>query len=84
MLRRKKHGEFHNYPEHRSIARRLLWRLGFDPLTVYERLAQVIHERDYYAELANEVQHRLRVETLKRQAREAETNPRPKATSEAR
>jgi hypothetical protein len=50
MLRRQQPGEWHNYPEHRrgldGAVRRLLWRLGFDPLTVYERLAQVRRERD--------------------------------------
>lgn len=52
MLRRQKPGEWHAYPEHRhglgGVVRRLLWRLGFDPLTVYERLAQVTHEREGY------------------------------------
>ena len=48
MLRRQHAGEFHAYPEHRTggggVLRRVLWRLGFDPLTVYERLAQVRQE----------------------------------------
>jgi hypothetical protein len=52
MLRRQKPGEFHNYPEHirglGGVVRRLLWRLGFDPLTVYERLAQIDVERRYW------------------------------------
>lgn len=59
MLRRQKPGEHHNYPEHRSVARRLLWRLGFDPLTVYERLAQVRHERDDYARMMDEAQQQV-------------------------
>ena len=58
MLRRQKPGEFHNYPEHRSAFRRLLWRLGFDPLTVYERLEQVRAEREWYAEKLEEAQLR--------------------------
>ena len=82
MLRRQKSGEFHNYPEHRGVMRRLLWRLGFDPLTVYERLAQVRHERDYYAELSKEVQHRLLVASFERDVATAELNPRPRASSE--
>ena len=52
MLRRQQAGEFHAYPEHRKgiggVIRRLLWKLGFDPLTVYERLAQVDTERRYW------------------------------------
>jgi len=52
MIRRQHEGEFHAYPEHRhgldGMARRLLWRLGFDPLTVYERLAQVRVENAYW------------------------------------
>jgi len=35
---------FYAYPEHRSLWRRLLWRRGFDPLTIRERLAQVRRE----------------------------------------
>jgi hypothetical protein len=54
MLRRQKPGEFHNYPEHRSICRRALWRLGFDPLTVYERLEQVRAEAKYWESKAEE------------------------------
>jgi len=54
MLRRQKPGEFHNYPEHRSIIRRLLWRLGFDPLTVYERLNQVRTEAEYWRNQATQ------------------------------
>jgi len=38
---RKRDGGWYAYPQHRSWWRRLLWRLGFDPLTVRERLAQV-------------------------------------------
>lgn len=56
MLRRQKPGEFHNYPEHRSIFRRMLWRLGFDPLTVYERLEQVRAEREDYKRLLTEAE----------------------------
>ena len=56
MLRRQKPGESHVYPEHRKgiggILRRLLWKLGFDPLTVYERLGQVDYEREYWKEIA--------------------------------
>ena len=55
MLRRQKAGESHVYPEHRKgvsgVIRRLLWKLGFDPLTVYERLAQVDIEREYWSDL---------------------------------
>jgi len=51
MLRRQHVDEFHAYPEGRSWMRRLLWRLGFDPLTVYERLAQVRHEAAYWKAL---------------------------------
>ena len=94
MLRRQKPGEFHNYPEHRSIFRRLLWRLGFDPLTVYERLSQVRHERDYYANRAEEAELRSiearnpgidmdEVRDLRRQVAEVKANPLPAATSEA-
>ena len=36
------------YPEHRSLWRRLLWRLGCDPLTVRERLAVVRSEVEYW------------------------------------
>ena len=45
---RKKADGFYAYPEHVSGARgawkRLLWRLGFDPLTVRQRLRQVERE----------------------------------------
>ena len=65
MLRRQKDGEFHNYPEHRhgfsGVVRRLLWRLGFDPLTVYERLDQVRRERDDYKRWMN-LAHESRIE----------------------
>lgn len=41
---------FYAYPEHvrgvRGVWKRLLWRLGFDPLTVRQRLAQVRREAD--------------------------------------
>lgn len=56
MLRRQKPGELHVYPEHRKgiggVIRRLLWKLGFDPLTVYERLEQTDVERKYWQEKA--------------------------------
>lgn len=52
MLRRQHEGEWHAHPEHRhgigGAVRQVLWHLGFDPLTVYERLAQVRRERDYW------------------------------------
>jgi len=48
--RRKQPGAFYAYPEHvrglRGKWKRLLWRLGFDPLTVRERLVQVRREAD--------------------------------------
>lgn len=51
LLRQKPEGTY-TYPEHRrglnGKVRRLLWRLGFDSLTVYERLRQVETERDQY------------------------------------
>lgn len=56
MLRRQKPGEFYNHPEHLSVVRRMLWRLGFDPLTVYERLEEVRSERDWYANALEEAQ----------------------------
>ena len=98
MLRRQKPGEWHAYPEHRhgfsGVVRRLLWRLGFDPLTVYERLDQVRRERDYYANRMEEAELRSiearnpgidmdDVRDLRRQVAEAKANPRPAATSEA-
>lgn len=50
MLRRQHEGESHSYPEHRhgpgGVVHRLVWRLGFDPLTAYERLAQVRAEAE--------------------------------------
>lgn len=56
MLRRQKSGEFHAYPEHRKgvggVIRRLLWKMGFDPLTVYERLTQTETESKYWQEIA--------------------------------
>ena len=56
MLRRQHPGEFHAYPSHRhglsGIVRRVLWKLGFDPLTVYERLRQVDVERQFWKERA--------------------------------
>ena len=45
---------FYNYPEHLSPWRRLLWRLGFDPLTTRERLAQVRTEAAYWKQQAEE------------------------------
>lgn len=44
MHERKRPGGFYAYPEDASLWRRLLWRLGFDPLTRKERLAQVRRE----------------------------------------
>jgi hypothetical protein len=52
MLLRQRPDGFYAYPEHRhgvsGAVRRILWRLGFDPLTARERLAQVEQERDEY------------------------------------
>lgn len=52
MLRLQKKGEYYPYPKcHKGfggLVRRLLWRLGIDPLTVYERLSQVEFERDHW------------------------------------
>ena len=53
MLLRQRPDRFYAYPEHVPMwpigwLRRLLWKLGFDPLTVYERLRQVDHEREYW------------------------------------
>lgn len=63
MLRRQQHGEFHASPEHRhglsGVLRRLLWRLGFDPLTVYERLRQVETEREHYKRWLHDAERRL-------------------------
>lgn len=53
MLRRKRPGKFYAYPEHRSMFRRMLWHLGFDPLTVRERLRQVDTERLYWKDLVD-------------------------------
>lgn len=57
MFLRQRLGGFYAYPDHHhglsGIARRLLWRLGLDPLTVYERLAQVYRERDYWRDLVH-------------------------------
>jgi len=52
-LRQKPDG-FYAYPEHHNTWRRLLWRLGFDPLTIRERLAQVDSERIYWKRLADD------------------------------
>lgn len=41
---RKDPDAFYAYPAHLSPWRWLLWRLGFDPLTLRERLAQVRRE----------------------------------------
>lgn len=48
MFRRQRKEGFYTYPDHKGRLRRLLWRLGFDPLTVYERLDQTEIERNYY------------------------------------
>jgi hypothetical protein len=70
MLRRQHPGEFHAYPDHHhglgGVVRRALWRLGFDPLTVYERLTQVTRERDYWKGLALADEHDARVEVTDR------------------
>jgi hypothetical protein len=42
---------FYAYPENGSLWRRLLWRRGFDPLTVSERLTMTRVERDHYRDL---------------------------------
>ncbi|MFG1794160.1 hypothetical protein [Nocardia sp. NPDC049149] len=52
MFQRQQPGAFYAYPEHRPVWRRILWRLGYDPLTVRERLRQVDTERQYWKELA--------------------------------
>ena len=33
--------------------RKTLWELGFDPLTIYERLRQVDIEREYWREIVD-------------------------------
>ncbi len=38
---RQQLGAFYAYPEHRSRWSRLLWRLGFDPLSRQERINQM-------------------------------------------
>lgn len=47
---RKSPDHFYAYPEHyhglRGVWKRLLWWMGFDPLTVRQRLAQVRREAD--------------------------------------
>ncbi len=48
MLLRQKSGGFYAHPN--GLIRRLLWKLGFDPLTVYERLKQVDTERANWKE----------------------------------
>lgn len=52
MIQRKQPGRFYAYPDHLfgigGWTRRLLWKLGFDPLTVRERLEQVEVEREYW------------------------------------
>lgn len=56
MLRRQKPEGFYAYPDHykglSGVIRRLLWELGFDHLTVYERLRQVDTERAYWKKRA--------------------------------
>lgn len=56
MLLRQKADGCYSYPEHRrgvgGVIRRILWKLGFDPLTVYERLHQADTERKYWYEKA--------------------------------
>lgn len=54
MHERKRPDGFYAYPAHRSLWRRLLWRLGFDPLSVRERLAQVRAEAADWERWGNE------------------------------
>lgn len=65
MLLRQEEGQFYSYPEEahgvKGVLRRLVWKLGFDPLTVYERLAQVDIERKYWANLASSVDIEMRM-----------------------
>lgn len=51
MYRRMKPGRFHSYPEHEPMLplgwwHRLLWKLGFDPLSDGRRVKQLLVERD--------------------------------------
>lgn len=50
MIHRK--FQWHAYPEARrglrGVRGRLLWQLGFDPLTTRERMRQLVKERDDY------------------------------------
>jgi hypothetical protein len=52
MLLRQRADGFYAYFDHVrgpvGVLRRLLHRLGFDPLTVYERLRQVDTEREFW------------------------------------
>ncbi len=49
---RKRVGMFYAYPEHvkgiRGVVKRAWWQLGFDPLTIRQRLVQVDIEREYW------------------------------------
>ena len=52
MLLRQDPDSSYAYPDHRGWFRKLLWKLGFDSLTVYERLKQTDKEREYWYEEA--------------------------------
>lgn len=59
MIQRKQPGCTYAYPVRGpglvNLARRALWHLGFDPLTVRERLSQVEVERAYWKGLYNDL-----------------------------
>lgn len=63
MIRHQQPGAFYAYPDHRyglgGLARRILWRLGFDPLTVRERLVQVDLEREFWKGQYNDLCDRV-------------------------
>ena len=46
MIHRQTPNGHYTYPSHRPWWSKLLWRLGFDPLTTRERLAQVQRENE--------------------------------------
>ncbi len=54
---------FDAYPEHvsgiRGMWKRLLWRMGFDPLTVRQRLEQVDIERRYWKEALTVLENQI-------------------------
>lgn len=64
MIQRKQPGCFYAYPEHThglaGVVRRVLWKLGFDPLTVRERLHQVDIEREYWKGLYNDLTDKVK------------------------